>query len=132
VVTTTEHEVIDVVYRVHQKRGADEDHPRTMRVDYYYSLHGFVSEWVCFEHTGFARNKAERWWRERSNEPLPESAEDAVAMAQASALCETLSVTVRHVAGEKYDRIIGYRLGEKPSRLPEPEYVAADDDIIPF
>jgi len=39
---------------------------------------------------------------------------------------------VRHVAGEKYDRIINYRLGDKPSRLPEPEYVAADDDIIPF
>jgi len=131
-VTTTEHEVIDVVYRVHQKRGADEGHPRTMRVDYYADLNTFFSEWVCFEHTGFARNKAEKWWRERSNEPLPESAEDAVAMARAGALCETLAVTVRHVAGEKYDRIINYRLGDKPSRLPEPEYVAADDDIIPF
>jgi len=131
-VTTTEHEVIDVVYRVHRKRGADDDHPRTMRVDYYFNLNEFVSEWVCFEHSGFARNKAEKWWRERSDEAMPESAEDAVAIAQAGGLCETLAVTVRHVAGEKYDRIIGYRLGEKPSRLPEPEYVAADDDIIPF
>ncbi|NLX60643.1 MAG: DEAD/DEAH box helicase family protein [Phycisphaerae bacterium] len=131
-VTTTEHEVIDTVYRVHRKRGADDDHPRTMRVDYYADLNTFFSEWVCFEHSGFARNKAEKWWRERSNEPMPESAEDSVAIAQAGGLCETLAVTVRHVAGEKYDRIINYRLGAKPSRLPEPEYVAADDDIIPF
>lgn len=131
-VTTTEHEVIDVVYRVHLKRGADDDHPRTMRVDYYADLNTFFSEWVCFEHTGYARGKAEKWWRERSEEPTPESAEDAVAVAQAGGLCETLAVTVRHVAGEKYDRIIGCRLGNRPAPLAEPEYMPADDDIIPF
>ncbi|NLX57713.1 MAG: DEAD/DEAH box helicase family protein [Phycisphaerae bacterium] len=131
-VTTTEHEVIDTVFRVHQKRGTDENHPRTMRVDYYHSLNGFVSEWVCFEHTGFARDKAEGWWRQRSDEPVPESAEDAVAIANAGGLTPTVAVTVRHVAGEKYDRVISYRLGDKPGRLPEPEYVPADDDIIPF
>ena len=131
-VTETEYEVVDVGYRVHQKRGAEDDHPRTMRVDYFSDLNTSVSEWVCCEHTGFARGKAEKWWHERSDEPMPESAEDAVAMAQAGALCETLAVTVRRVAGEKYDRIVAHRLSAKPERLLEPEYVAADDDIIPF
>jgi DNA repair protein RadD len=131
-VTTTELEVIDTVYRVHQKRGTDETHPRTMRVDYYFSLNEFISEWVCFEHTGYARNKAEAWWRQRSDEPVPETAEDAVAIANAGGLAPTLAATVRHVAGEKYDRVIAYRLGDKPARLPEPEYVPADDEVVPF
>jgi len=103
-----------------------------MRVDYYFSLNEFISEWICFEHTGYARGKAEAWWRQRSDEPVPDSAEDAVAIANAGGLAPTLAVTVRHVAGEKYDRVVSYRLGDRPGRLPEPEYVPADDDIIPF
>jgi hypothetical protein len=30
-----------------------------------------ASEWICFEHTGFARTKAEQWWKLRSTEPPP-------------------------------------------------------------
>jgi DNA repair protein RadD len=30
-----------------------------------------ASEWICFEHTGFARTKAEQWWALRSTEPPP-------------------------------------------------------------
>jgi DNA repair protein RadD len=33
-----------------------------MRVDYYSGLLRVASEWVCFEHTGYARQKAEQWW----------------------------------------------------------------------
>jgi DNA repair protein RadD len=33
-----------------------------MRVDYYDGLLCVASEWVCFEHGGFARQKAEQWW----------------------------------------------------------------------
>ncbi|MBN2583208.1 MAG: DEAD/DEAH box helicase family protein [Planctomycetes bacterium] len=131
-VTETEHDVQDVIYNVHTKRGADEDHPRTLRVEYQVGWNHWQSEWVCFEHSGYARAKAEAWWRERSNEPPPETADEAVDMANAGALAPTLSITVRHVAGEKYDRIVRCRLGPKPTRDAEPEYVPADDDIIPF
>jgi DNA repair protein RadD len=27
----------------------------------YTTMHGGIKEWVCFNHTGFARNKAEKW-----------------------------------------------------------------------
>ncbi len=84
-----------------------------MRVDYYVGL-THVSEWVCFEHRGYALQKAHAWWRERSNAPIPDSVAAAVEMAEAGALAETLAVTVRRVAGEKYDRVTAYRLGEKP------------------
>ncbi len=130
--TDTEYQVEDVVDSVHQKRGADENHPRTMRVEYQVGWNHWQSEWVCFEHTGYARAKAESWWRERSDEPVPATVDEAVDMANAGALAPTLAVTVRHEDGEKYDRIASYRLGPKPVREAEPEYVPADDDLIPF
>ena len=115
--TDTDYDVSDVYYFVHAKRGADEGHPRTMRVEYRVGFDDYHSEWVCFEHTGYARAKAEAWWRARSAEPVPDSAERAVELADAGALAETSVITVRSVAGEKYDRITDYQLGPIPPLL---------------
>jgi DNA repair protein RadD len=118
-ITTTKHAVKDVFYSVHRKRGAGDDAPRTMRVDYKVGFNDFKSEWVCIEHDGYARQKAMAWWKRRSPEPMPDSAEDAVALAQAGRLAPTLEITVRSVTGEDYDRIVGYRLGDTPPPLDE-------------
>lgn len=133
----TEHEVTAVFYSVHIKRGAPPDAPRTMRVDYRVGFNEYASEWICFEHKGFARQKAEQWWSRRSREPVPASADEAVELADAGALAPTLAITVERKAGEKFDRIVAYRLGDKRPRLDSeeglPEYVpAADDESIPF
>ncbi len=56
----TDYEVLDVYYCVHEKRGADPDAPKTMRVDYQVGFNEFKSEWVCPEHTGYARGKFEK------------------------------------------------------------------------
>jgi len=142
--TVETYRVQDVVYAVHHKRNAPPDAPRSMRVDYRIGFNRWQSEWVCLEHTGYARHKAELWWRRRSNVPVPETAEDAVYYAQSGALAETKSITVRSVAGEQFDRIVGYELGERPSYrepgwdepddedVPEPVGSLADDDDIPF
>lgn len=37
----------------------------TLRVDYFSGFLRVASEWVCLEHTGYARQKAERWWKQR-------------------------------------------------------------------
>jgi DNA repair protein RadD len=143
-VTITDYPVQDVYYSVHTKRDAPEDAPKTMRVEYLIGWQQYQSEWICFEHTGWARQKAESWWRQRSNAPMPQSAADAVSMASGGALCETKAITVRSVAGEKYDRIVGYDLGEKPfyrepgwddeEELPvgADRWEGVDDDSIPF
>lgn len=138
-VTATEHPVQSVSYAVHVKRDAPPDAPRTMRVEYRIGEFWHKSEWICLEHTGFARHKAELWWKRRSNAPVPETAEEAVVLAEGGALCETISITVRRVAGEKYDTIVGCELGEKPSwREPgedeEPcaEHAWIGDAKVPF
>jgi DNA repair protein RadD len=114
-VKTEVYPVEGVSYWVHEKRGAPPDAPRSLRVEYRTGYNEFQSEWVCFEHTGYARNKAEIWWRQRSNALVPETASEAVVLAEAGALCETKSITIRSVTGEKYDAIVGYELGDKPA-----------------
>jgi len=142
-VTVAEHPVDDISYSVHVKRNAPPDHPATMRVEYMIGFQRYVSEWICFEHTGWARHRAHEWWRRRSEAPVPETVEEAVRLAREGALAETLSVTVRSVTGEKYDRIVAYALGGKPDyREPgwedhqepdgEPAYAWAGDEDIPF
>jgi len=117
-VIDTEYDVTDVFYSVHTKRGADEDAPKTMRIDYQVGLNDFHSEWICFEHTGWAKQKAVAWWRERSNDPVPATAQHAVDIANAGGVAAIRRITVRHMSGEKYDRIIDYELGEKPEPVP--------------
>lgn len=130
-VTITTWPVTDVYYVVHAKRGAPPDAPKTMRVEYQVSLNRYYSEWICFEHDGFARQKAEAWWRRRCQEPVPESVEEAVRLANEGALCATQSITVRSVAGEPFPRITDYELVDAPRLTPEPDYWPADDEI-PF
>jgi DNA repair protein RadD len=133
-VTLTTHRVSDVYYTVHTKRDAREGDPQTMRVDYKLGWHEYKSEWVCFEHSGFARQKAVAWWKRRSPDPVPDSAERAVELAQNGALATTLSITVRSVAGEPYDRITDYELGPVPEPVPTEvlEFHQEAPDEIPF
>ncbi|MCD4823057.1 MAG: DEAD/DEAH box helicase [Phycisphaerae bacterium] len=145
-ITDTQYDVYETTYCVHAKRGAAADHPRTMRVNYRVAKNDvfgdWKSEWACPEHSGYARNKFVAWWKARSNEPPPNSAEQAVELADAGALAETRQITVRTVAGEKYDSVVNYKLGDKPPRLdgseerdsnqPGNPHAWIDDDEIPF
>lgn len=112
----TDYEVLDVYYCVHEKRGADPDAPQTMRVDYQVGFNEFKSEWVCPEHTGYARGKFEKWWHERAalGCPMPRSAREAVSLANEGLLAAPESITVKTIAGERFERITGWRLKERP------------------
>lgn len=113
-----EERVIDVGYFVHQKHGDPLAKP-TMRVEYRVGFNRWAREWLCFEHPagGFARRKAEKWWRERSHDGVPGSVEEAVEWANAGALAPTLRVTLEKKPGDEWERIVGYELGDKPPRL---------------
>jgi DNA repair protein RadD len=130
-VTLRTYDVQEVAYSVHTKRGAGPEAPRSLRVDYRLGLNHWQSEWICVEHSGFARQKAESWWIARADVPVPNSAAEACELACAGSLREPAAITIRSVAGEDFDRIVGYQWPEIATSQPEPDYVPANDEI-PF
>ncbi len=141
-----EYEVRQVFYAVHRKRYAPDDTPSTMRVDYEVAFQTYKSEWVCPEHSGYARTKFVKWWKERAPEwcPVPHSAAEAVRLANSGILAEPKKITVRSTAGEKFETITKYELGPRPEREPgddtaevamsgdDPHVEDFDPDDIPF
>jgi DNA repair protein RadD len=130
--TSTTYAVQDVYYRVHHKHGAAEDAPKSMRVDYKIGFHKYKSEWICFEHTGFARQKAEAWWSKRATDDVPDTVQAAVDIANSGGLALTKAITVREVAGDDFERIVGYELDGKPEPIVAGESSDYDPDEVPF
>ena len=83
--------------------------PNTMRVDYTVGLDDdfletrVVSEWICFEHDGFARKMAMRWWVKRCGLPTPLTVKEALSLAKGDMLLEPEKLLI-HRDGA-YDRI---------------------------
>ena len=69
-------EVTSVTYKKHTKAGS----PPSLRVEYHCGL-VIHKEWVCFEHQGYARLKAEGWWQRRSAVPIPGTVDEALNAA---------------------------------------------------
>jgi len=129
-VTFEVYDIESVTYAEHTKKGADDTAPKTLRVDYHTTdpdVKFPVSEWVCVEHTGYARTKAERWWQDRIRQECPETAQEAAAIGTRGYLREPKRITVKTTEGEKYDRITDYELGP----LPDAESILTDEEL-PF
>jgi DNA repair protein RadD len=119
--------VNDVFYCVHTKKDADEFTPKTLRVDYLCGIGVKISEWVCVEHEGFARDKALLWWASHSNDPFPQSAQHAVDIAQAGGVAKPMEITVLREG--KWPRVSERVLGPKPEPVQVTHY---SEDDIPF
>jgi DNA repair protein RadD len=120
--TYTDYDVKLVDYSIHYKRNAEPGAPSTMRVEYCVGFNQYISEWVCPEHTGYARAKFEAWWRKRSYAPVPRSTEEAVISARQGVLAPPLKIVVKSIAGEKFDRVVNHELAPIPDYIPEPGY----------
>lgn len=120
--TNNRHEVLFVTYRRHTK----PDKPDSMRVDYVCSgLNSRFSEWVCFEHGGRARQKAEHWWMIRSGEAreiVP--AEVSGALELAEWLKKPAYITTRR--NGKFDEIIKYEWDQDDDSSLEPQRTGPD------
>jgi DNA repair protein RadD len=103
--------VDDVEVRAHRKA---EDKPPVLRVIYSNGMQSH-SEWVCFEHQGFARNKAEMWWRRRfPGTPVPTTVEAALnhSMFMGATLADmTDRVKVKQVG--RYTEVLDVKLKSK-------------------
>lgn len=94
------HSITRVGYRHHEGR---EGKPDTLRVDYFSGWRMVASEWVCLEHMGYARAKAEQWWRTRSSLPAPATVDEA--LERTAELREPGRIAVQ--MDGKYPRIVG-------------------------
>ncbi|WP_223425437.1 DEAD/DEAH box helicase [Tateyamaria pelophila] len=99
-----------VYYSRHDKRGGRP----SLKVTYSCGLTSY-SEWVCFEHQGYARQKAADWWRKRAADvPVPLSVDEAIV--QADRLKRPSAISVR--PSGRYFEISGYRFDPCPKSTP--------------
>ena len=104
-----------VAYRQHVKPGS----PTSMRVEYRSGL-AVYREWVLFEHKGFPRDKAVKWWTQRMTAPgsIPRTTEEAIKAS--STLLKPSEIRVQK--NGQYTEIIGFRflrdLPEASERVP--------------
>ena len=92
-------DVTDVYYSKHEKPGK----PPSMRVDYQCGISRH-SEWVCFEHTGFPREKACNWWSRRMPGIFAPNSVDE-ALADADRLPAPMQICIKPEG--KYTQIVG-------------------------
>lgn len=126
--------VISVSAAVHQKRNAPEGSPCTLRMDYVCQPLGAdgnlseerISEWICVEHSGFARDKAWKWWSKRSIAPMPNTASEAFDLWRQGAIASPRTIVTQQDG--KFRRIIKAELDEVPA-----SYGSVDEwDEVPF
>ena len=131
-------DVTETQYEPWTKRGAPHGAPRTIRVTYWCGLNERYSEWLCPEHTGYARKKFEKWFLARRADEgvfVPATVEEFMEHAFAGLIRNTSSITVQRIAGEKYPNITKTEVGSLPERKQGPEYEtidAQDYDDLPF
>lgn len=100
-------DVTSTKYALHIGR---DGKPNTMRADYYCGMIKY-SEWICFEHVGYPRQKATSWWlRRASTIPVPDTVNEALNAANAGHLKTTAAIRVRPQG--KYFEILSTRLVE--------------------
>jgi len=118
-VSYVEYTVYKTIFSEHTKYN-DPKAPPTMRVEYSVGLGKYQSEWVCPQHTGYARDKFVRWWQQRSKAPVPADVMTALVFAREGALATVKKIKVKTVTGEKFDRVEDYEFGPIPNYVPEP------------
>ena len=135
--------VKDVVFKVHlPKRDAGEVVTPSVRVDYVVSKTDeggnlsttTIAEWICPQHSGFARTKFLAWWDAHSICDPPDSAADCVELMKMGT-CRWPGGIVTKKKGKWFEIVEHKFVGEKPTTLNEAEDVrefSGLDTDVPF
>ncbi len=112
--------VTDVEYSLHEKPGK----PPSLRVDYFCGLVRY-SEWICFEHTGYPRQKAVAWWQARSSVSVPST------IAEALTGCDNLAKpdAIQLRPSGRYTEVANYRFDKEAAPSTAPGLIAARDAV---
>lgn len=87
-----------VIYHRHEKPGS----PPMIKVSYFSGLRRFI-EFVCLEHSGWAKKKARDWFRQRYSHEPPETTDEALAIMTILRIPKRIRVWLNR----KYPEIMG-------------------------
>jgi len=120
------YDVQEVNWHLHAKKNTPGK-PPTLCVSYYVSDDTMpagnlgwivVREWVCFEHEGFALQKAFAWWDARSVFPFPASVAEAITALNHGSARKPSRLLVKREG--QWDRIVQAEFSEeKPTMIRE-------------
>jgi DNA repair protein RadD len=130
--TITRYEVQNIDYSIHRKLMDDPENPGrktqdlskppTMKVEYEVGFNKYKSQWVCFEHRGFALDKAYDWWNRMisadAGVEFPRTVANAVELCRSGAVRIPSHITVKSIAGKPFDEIIEYEFAPVQSMIP--------------
>lgn len=104
IVAPTGADVYDWAWSRHKKAGS----PDSVRVTYFAGVMQH-SEWLAFEHDGFAKSKAAEWWRKHGGAlPVPRTVEEALNRYRGELTRPaTIYVERQPVPNEKFWRVKG-------------------------
>jgi DNA repair protein RadD len=77
-----------------------------MRVDYYSGLLRVASEWVCFNHVGYPKQKAQDWWLKRDKVFMPAGTQMALYYLESHKINEPVRIATRK--NGKYTEVKDY------------------------
>ncbi|PCI27872.1 hypothetical protein COB55_04855, partial [Candidatus Wolfebacteria bacterium] len=95
-----------VILSIHEKK-KNGSISRSLKVDYHLegNLTKPISEWVCFEHEGYALHKAHDWWKNCSldmpNQP-PDNLDQVIKDFNEGLLKEAKRISVRKKKSDKF------------------------------
>jgi DNA repair protein RadD len=117
-----EHDVIGMKLKYHRK---SPDKPATMQVSYA-TMSGEFKEWVCFDHTGFAREKAVKWHMLRSEQTPPANVNEALERQYPT------PSRIKVKKDGKYWRVLSSFFDKKHDNITEEQIRLAEMEDIPF
>jgi DNA repair protein RadD len=129
-------EVTHVDYDEWAKRGAPPDYPKTIRVTYWCGMNERHCEWVCPEHSGYARRKFVEWFKARriaEDVFIPATAAEFLEAVFGGMVKTTKSITIRKTEGKRYADIVSSVVGDTPEGGPnDMNFEDGDLDDLPF
>lgn len=102
---------VDITRVAYAKHENPEKPLPTLRADYYYHFQKVASEWICIQHTGFARDKAVAWWAAHLGGPCPDTVDEALEKTPS---LETPIAIALEMDG-KWERVVNHRFVEVPT-----------------
>jgi DNA repair protein RadD len=112
----------------HEGKG---DKPPSVKVSYMVGMTA-INEWICPQHQGFPKSKADRYWRAHGGKmPFPKTVLEWIE--RQSELAETVEITVK--PRQKYWDVVGHVVGAANDNRVSPandNYGSEEWDEIPY